>query len=52
MCDTKMVTEISTAQYQTKHNVWSNRNKLTERTPGINIIDPNKVGAVDLLHYY
>lgn len=40
--DTKMVTEISTAQYQTKHNVWSNRNKLTERTPGINIIDPNK----------
>ena len=40
--DTKMVTEINDAQYQHKHNVWSNRNKLTERTPGIKIIDPNK----------
>ena len=40
--DTKMVTEINDAQYQHKHNVWSNRNKLTERTPGIKIIEPNK----------
>ena len=40
--DTKMITEINDAQYQTKHNVWSNRNKLTERTPGIKIIEPNK----------
>ena len=40
--DTKMITEISTTQYHTKHNVWSNRNKLTERTPGIKIIEPNK----------
>ena len=40
--DTKMITEISTTQYQTKNNVWSNRNKLTERTPGIKIMEPNK----------
>ena len=40
--DTKMVTEINEAQYQHKHNVWSNRNKLTERTPGIKILEPNK----------
>lgn len=40
--DTKMITEISTTQYHTKHNVWSNRNKLTERTPGIKIMEPNK----------
>lgn len=40
--DTKMITEINDAQYQHKHNVWSNRNKLTERTPGIKIIEPNK----------
>ena len=40
--DTKMITEINDAQYQNKHNVWSNRNKLTERTPGIKIIEPNK----------
>ena len=40
--DTKMITEINDAQYQHKHNVWSNRNKLTERTPGIKIMEPNK----------
>jgi hypothetical protein len=40
--DTKMITEINDAQYQHKHNVWSNRNKLTERTPNVKIMDPNK----------
>ena len=40
--DTKMITEINDAQYQHKHNVWSNRNKLTERTPNVKLMDPNK----------
>ena len=40
--DTKMIMEIAETQYQMKHNVWSNRNKLVERTPNIKIINPHK----------
>tara|TARA_R110000772_G_scaffold19039_2_gene53499 strand:- start:360 stop:953 length:594 start_codon:yes stop_codon:yes gene_type:complete len=40
--DTKMIIELSEKLFQTKHSVWSNRNKLTERTPNINIMNPNK----------
>tara|TARA_B100001287_G_scaffold276698_1_gene288789 strand:- start:571 stop:1161 length:591 start_codon:yes stop_codon:yes gene_type:complete len=40
--DTKMIIEINEVRYQDKTNVWSNRNKLTEKTTGIKIIDPNK----------
>lgn len=40
--DTKMIIEINDAGYQHKYSVWSNSNKLTERTPGIQIIKPNK----------
>ena len=40
--DSKMITEINDSQYQIRHNVWSNRNKLTERTPNIKFMEPNK----------
>ena len=40
--DTKMIIEISETEYHLKYNVHSNRNKLTERTPNINIMNPNK----------
>lgn len=40
--DTKMIIELSEKEYQLHHNVWSNKNKLTERTPKINLMNPNK----------
>lgn len=40
--DTKMIIEINETGYQNNYSVWSNSNKLTERTPNINIIKPNK----------
>ena len=40
--DTKMIIELSEKLYQMEHSVWSNRNRLTERTPNINIMNPNK----------
>jgi hypothetical protein len=40
--DTKMVIEICDKGYQNNYNVWSNSNKLTEKTPNIKIIKPNK----------
>jgi len=40
--DTKMVIELSEKQYQKEHSVWSNSNKLTQQTPGINLMKPNK----------
>lgn len=40
--DTKMIIEINEKQYQIKNSVWSNSNKLTTRTPNIQILNPNK----------
>jgi|TARA_B110000503_G_scaffold33074_1_gene53781 hypothetical protein len=40
--DTKMIIELSEKLYQMEHSVWSNSNKLTTRTPNIQIINPNK----------
>lgn len=40
--DTKMIIEINESGYQNNYMVWSNKNRLTTRTPNINIIDPNK----------
>lgn len=40
--DTKMIIELSEKEYQLHYNVWSNSNKLTQRTPGIKLINPNK----------
>ena len=40
--DTKMIIEISEARYQLQYNVWSNANKLTQKTAGIKLMEPNK----------
>jgi len=40
--DTKMIMEISDTKYNETHSVWSNENKLTRKTPNINIMKPNK----------
>ena len=40
--DTKMIIEITDIGYHLDHEVWSNPNKLTKRTPGINLFNPNK----------
>ena len=40
--DTKMIIEISDKRYQEQYNVWSNPNKLTQKTAGIKIMEPNK----------
>lgn len=40
--DTKMIIEINDKGYQHNYNVWSNANKLTEKTPNIKIMKPNK----------
>lgn len=40
--DTKMIIELSDAGYNKQYSVWSNPNKLTNNTPNINIMNPNK----------
>tara|TARA_B100000900_G_scaffold60581_1_gene46029 strand:+ start:1093 stop:1707 length:615 start_codon:yes stop_codon:yes gene_type:complete len=40
--DTKMIMEIQKTNYQHKHEVWSNPNKLTKQDPNINKFNPNK----------
>lgn len=40
--DTKMIIELSEKNYQLENSVWSNSNKLTTRTPGIQLLKPNK----------
>jgi hypothetical protein len=40
--DTKMIIEVSDAKYNQQYSVWSNPNKLTNNTPNINIMNPNK----------
>ena len=40
--DTKMIIELSEKNYQLEHSVWSNENKLTRKTPGVQLLKPNK----------
>ena len=40
--DTKMIIEIADTRYHHQYSVWSNPNKLTQKTAGINIMNPNK----------
>ena len=40
--DTKMIIEVVDVQYHQQYSVWSNPNKLTNNTPGINLMNPNK----------
>lgn len=40
--DTKMIIEIVDSKYHQQYSVWSNPNKLTNNTPNINIMNPNK----------
>lgn len=40
--DTKMILEITDAGYHNTYSVWSNTNKLTQKTARINLMNPNK----------
>jgi hypothetical protein len=37
-----MIMEITDKGFHLENNVWSNANKLTNKTPNINIMNPNK----------
>jgi hypothetical protein len=39
--DTKMIKEITNADYHKHHSVWTNPNRYTRNIPGLNLFDPN-----------
>jgi hypothetical protein len=39
--DTKMIKEITNADYHTRNSVWTNPNRYTRNIPGLNLFDPS-----------